>query len=207
MTFDAAELVGYLASILVVVSLAMTSVVRLRMVSLAGSVVFIAYGLLIEAPPIVGTNVAIAALNLWFLRAELGGRRNLGATVVAADSPFLCDFLSYHLGDIHRFQPSFELPADTSQLLALVLMRDGFPAGAFIGRQDGDDLHIELDYVTKPYRDSQISHWLFGKGAGVFRRHGVARLISSPGTDRHAPYLERSGFTRHGDQYELDLAR
>ena len=84
MTFDAAELVGYLASILVVVSLAMTSVVRLRMVSLAGSVVFIAYGLLIEAPPIVGTNVAIAALNLWFLRAELGGRRNLGATVVAA---------------------------------------------------------------------------------------------------------------------------
>lgn len=207
MRFDAAELVGYLASILVVVSLAMTSVVRLRMVSLAGSVVFVAYGLLIGAPPIVGTNVAIAALNLWFLRSELGGRRNLGATVVAADSPFLCDFLRYHLDDIHRFQPSFAVPTDAADVLAMVLMRDGFPAGAFIGRRDGEQLWVELDYVTKPYRDSQISQWLFGKGAAVFRRNGVSRLISRPGTDRHAPYLERAGFTRCGDQYELDLAR
>ena len=36
------EVIGYVASALVVVSLAMTSVVRLRVVSLAGSVVFVA---------------------------------------------------------------------------------------------------------------------------------------------------------------------
>ncbi|MEZ5274407.1 MAG: hypothetical protein R2694_19275 [Ilumatobacteraceae bacterium] len=207
MRFDAAELVGYLASILVVVSLAMTSVVRLRMVSLVGSVVFVVYGLLIGAPRSWAPTSPSPRSICGSLRAELGGRRNLGATVVAADSPFLCDFLRYHLDDIHRFQPSFEVPTDAADVLAMVLMRDGFPAGAFIGRRDGDQLWVELDYVTKPYRDSQISQWLFGKGAAVFRRNGVSRLISRPGTERHAPYLERAGFIRCGDRYELDLAR
>jgi hypothetical protein len=70
-----AEVVGYVASALVVLSLAMTSVVRLRMISLVGSVAFVVYGVLIESVPIVLTNVAIAALNLWFLRNELGGHR------------------------------------------------------------------------------------------------------------------------------------
>ena len=71
MHLDTTELVGYLASALVVVSLAMTSVVRLRAISLVGSLAFVAYGVLIESIPIVVTNAAIAVLNVWFLRSEL----------------------------------------------------------------------------------------------------------------------------------------
>ena len=203
------ELIGYLASALVVASLAMTSVVRLRMISLAGSVVFVVYGLLISSVPIVITNVAIGALNIWFLRAELGGRRDLGAIEVPVDSPYLEDFLRFHLADIRRFQPDFELPgtggATTDGTFALLLMRDGLPAGALIGRREGSDLRVELDHVTKPYRDSQLSTWLYGKGAGVFRKHGIERLVTGPGTDQHRPYLERSGFRRDGDRYVLTL--
>ena len=47
--FDGAEIVGYVASALVVLSLTMTSVVRLRTISLAGSIVFVVYGILIES--------------------------------------------------------------------------------------------------------------------------------------------------------------
>lgn len=181
-----------------VLSLAMTSVVRLRMISLVGSVIFVVYGALIGSVPIVLTNVAIAALNVWFLRNELGGHRTLGTVLVPVDSPFLVDFLHFHLADIRRFQPEFELPALDADMVAMLLMRDGLPAGALIGRQRGADLHVLLDHVTKPYRDSQISTWLFGKGSGVFRRLGVDRLVSAPGTDAHRTYLERMGFTRSG---------
>ena len=207
MTLDTTELIGYVASALVVVSLAMTSVVRLRAISLVGSVTFVVYGVLIESPPIVVTNAAIAALNVWFLRAELGGRRNLGATVVPADAPFLVDFLRYHLADIHKFQPGFEPPAAADDVVAMLLMRDGLPAGALIGRRDGTDLHVQLDYVTKPYRDSLISQWLYGKGAGVFRRLGVERVISAPGAEAHSAYLARAGFVRRGDHFELVITR
>lgn len=201
-----AELVGYVASALVVLSLAMTSVVRLRMISLVGSVAFVVYGVLIGSAPIVLTNVAIAGLNVWFLRNELGGHRTLGATVVPVDAPFLVDFLQFHLADIRRFQPAFEVPAPADDLVAMLLMRDGLPAGAWIGRHDGGDMHVLLDHVTKPYRDSQLSTWLYGKGAGVFRRLGVARLVTAPGAEAHRTYLERMGFHREGDRYVLDLS-
>ncbi len=208
MSLNSTELIGYVGSALVVASLAMTSVVKLRAISLAGSVAFIAYGILLESPPLVVTNVAIAGINVWFLRQELGGRRALRATVVPVDDPFLIDFLGYRLADIHRFQPGFALPSNQGgNSVALLLMRDGLPAGALLGRQEGTDLHVTLDYVTKPFRDSQISQWLYGKGSGVFRRLGVERVISAPGEDEHSTYLAKAGFTRVGDHFELLLGR
>ena len=203
---DVTELIGYLASALVVLSLAMTSVVRLRFISLAGSLAFVVYGVQLGSPPIVVTNAAIMVLNVWFLRSELGGKRTLGATVVPADDPFLMDFLRYHLGDIHRFQPTFELPGPPPQMqVAMLLMRDGLPAGALIGRADGDEFRIALDYVTKPYRDSQISTWLYGKGSGVFRKLGIERISTEPGTEPHVGYLLRNGFRRDGERMVLTL--
>src|SRR5690606_31118923 len=67
-----AEAVGYLASALVVLSLTMTSVVRLRTISLAGSIAFVVYGAMLGAVPILISNAVIAAINVWFLRSELG---------------------------------------------------------------------------------------------------------------------------------------
>lgn len=192
MEFDGQELIGYVASALVVASLAMTSVVRLRAISLAGSIAFVLYGMLIGSVPIVVTNAAIAALNVWFLSRELGPGRDLGAVVVPTDSPFLVDFLAHHAKDIARFQPDYDitLPAD----FALVLTRDGLPAGVVLGDRDGDRLDIELDYVLKAYRDSRLGVWLFGRGAHVLRSAGIATVTSDGGTETHRSYLVRIGF-------------
>jgi hypothetical protein len=200
MQFDGQELVGYLASALVVASLAMTSVVRLRTISLAGSITFVVYGALIESIPIVATNASIAVLNVWFLSRELGGRRDLGAVVVPADSPFLLDFLHHHAADIANFQPDFDL-ADTFDF-ALVLTRDGLPAGVVLGTRDGDRLDIDLDYVLKAYRDSRLGAWLYGRGAGVFRSEGITTVTSAAGDGSHPGYLTRMGF-----RYDTDAAR
>ena len=187
------ELVGYLASALVVASLAMTSVVRLRLLSFAGSIAFVAYGVLIGPIPIIVTNTAIAGLNVWFLRHELGGRRDLGAVVVARDSPFLVDFLHHHIQDIKRFQPEFdEAAADES--LALVLTREGLPAGVLLGSRRGGLLDLTLDYVLKPYRDSRLGDWVYGRGSHVLRSLDVSAVTSPPGNDTHRAYLQRIGF-------------
>lgn len=186
------ELVGYLASALVVASLAMTSVVRLRTISLAGSITFVVYGVLIDSVPIVVTNASIALLNLWFLSRELGGRRDLGAVVVPRDSPFLLDFLVHHAADIATFQPDYD-PHATHDF-ALVLTRDGLPAGVLLGDRDGERLDIVLDYVLKAYRDSRIGAWLYGPGAGVFRSEGITELTSATGRRTHPGYLVRVGF-------------
>jgi len=199
-----AEIVGYAASALVVLSLTMRSVVRLRAISLVGSIAFVVYGLLIESVPIILTNASIACINIWFLRAELGLRRDLGAVLIASDAPFLVDFVDFHLADIHRFQPTFEMP--TGDVVCILLTRDGLPAGALIGTRDADELDVVLDYVLRPYRDSRLGTWLFGPGASVFRSAGIRRLTSHPGDDVHRSYLDRMGFRPNGDEYELDLS-
>jgi ribosomal protein S18 acetylase RimI-like enzyme len=201
---SAVEAVGYVASALVVLSLAMTSVVRLRIISLAGSVAFVVYGVLIDSAPIIVTNVSIAVINLWFLRTELGFHRDLGVSPIRSDSPFLADFVHFHLDDIRRFQPDFEMP-DDDDAFALLLTRDGLPAGAVVGRRRGDELDLVLDYVLRAYRDSRLGTWLYGRGAGVFRAAGVTRLVTRPGNDAHRAYLERIGFQPDGDRFVLDL--
>ncbi len=205
---DTNELVGYLASALVVLSLTMTSVVRLRTISLVGSSTFVVYGVLIESIPIILTNAAIAVINVVFLARELNPTssrgRDLGASRIRPDSPFLLDFVEFHLDDIRSFQPEFEMPAG-DDVVALMLTRDGLPAGLLVGRRDGERLAIDLDYVLRAYRDSRIGRWLFGTGSGVFRSLGVTELTADARTDAHIGYLERVGFTRAGDHLSLSL--
>ena len=205
------ELVGYLASALVVLALTMTSVVRLRMVSLAGSITFFVYGTLIDSVPIMITNGSIAVINVWFLRKEFASGsphgRDLGVSHIRADSPFLADFIAFHLIDIHRFQPDFRLPQG-DDIVTLLLNRDGLPAGMLIGRRDGSTLTIDLDYVLGAYRDSRLGRWLYGPGAQVFRADGIDQLRSAGTTDTHRKYLERVGFhpsPDDPDQYTLAL--
>jgi hypothetical protein len=61
------DFIGYAASVLVAVSLLFSSMLRLRLLNLAGSAVFIVYGLLIEAYPVALTNTFIFGVNVWHI--------------------------------------------------------------------------------------------------------------------------------------------
>ena len=204
------EALGYLASALVILSLTMRSVVRLRIISLCGSVTFFVYGLLIEAPPVMITNGSIALINLWFLRQEFfvstDKRHDLGVSPIRPDSPFLTDFIEYHAHDIGRFQPDFHMPGG-DEVMSLMLTREGLPAGLIVGRRSGDELTIDLDYVLREHRDSRLGQWVFGPGADVFRAAGLRRLVTNASTDDHDRYLRRVGFTRATEtgHFELEL--
>ncbi|MEM8618633.1 MAG: hypothetical protein AAGF73_02820 [Actinomycetota bacterium] len=208
--FNATEMVGYIASILVVVSFSMTSIVRLRVISFVGAVAFVVYAALIDSIPIMLTNVAIASIHVWRLRAEFAkespGGIDLGALRIPPDSPFLRDFIEHQLDDIHRFQPDFERPAG-DDAMAFLLLRDGLPVGLVMGRSPDSRLTIDLDYVVAAYRDSRLGRWLYGPGADVFRDAGIEVLRSAGYTDEHRQYLSRMGFTpvAHSSYYELAL--
>lgn len=193
MTLNVVELVGYLASALVVASFAMKSVVRLRIVSLVGSVIFVIYGVLLGSIPLIITNLAAAALNLWNLRREFRPNRDLGAVQIAAGAPFLLDFLQSHRDDILRFHPDFAQPEPGD--FVRLLIRDGLPAGAVIGQPQGDTLHLKLDYVMAAYRDSRIGSWLYGTGAKTFTDAGFTTVVAKPESEAVRGYLTRIGFT------------
>lgn len=197
MPVSTAELVGYVASALLILSFAMTNVVKLRVISLIGSLVYAIYGAMINAWPVIITNVLIVLIHLWNLYRQFTRKTGLGATPMAPDAPFLADFLASHLADIRKSQPEYEEhKADTS----FVLMRDGMPAGALMGVRDGDNLHLTLDYVLPAYRDSKLGQWLYGEGSGTLRSLGIRTLSAAPSTEIHRSYLKGVGFAPEGDR-------
>ena len=61
------ELFGYLGSTLVLVSMLMTSVVKLRIINTIGSVIFTIYALIIKSYPTAFMNFCLVLINLRFL--------------------------------------------------------------------------------------------------------------------------------------------
>ena len=126
------EIIGYLASALVAVSLTMSSILKLRLINLAGAVAFTAYGLLIHAYPVAAVNAVIVAVNLWYLARILGEKEYFKLLEVHLDEIYVRGFLDFHAEEIRRFVPGFSLEA-TKGALAFFVLRDMVPAGLFVG--------------------------------------------------------------------------
>jgi GNAT superfamily N-acetyltransferase len=203
------EIIGYVASVLVAVSLMMSSILRLRVINLAGAVVFTVYGLLITAYPVAVVNAFIVLVNIYYLQQYFRSRAFFKLLEVRADSDYLRYFLSFHADDIQRFIPGFA-PAPADHHLILFVLRDLVPAGLFIAEQrDEHTLEVKLDFVIPQYRDMKVGRYLFEEQAAFFRNRGIARVVSPPGSVAHAAYLEKMGFEpasgEGGQEYRLAI--
>ena len=193
------EILGYVASVLVAVSLMMSRLLRLRMINLVGSLAFTVYGLLIGAYPVAAVNAFIVLVNVWFLAKMLRTKEFFRILPIEPDSEYLRYFLSVHEADIRGFLPEWSHAPERKELTLFVL-RDLVPAGLFIGEPRGDGcLWVRLDYVIPAYRDFKIGRYLYGERADFFRDRGIREIVSPSGSREHAAYLRRMGFTSRGD--------
>lgn len=199
------ELIGYVGSGLVVISLMMRSLLRLRVINLVGAAIFTVYGVLIEAPPVWLVNGAIVLIDVYHLRTLLGGAEpTFEILEVDADTAYLRRFLTRHRDEIAASQPSFTgLGAEHRVFL---ILHELAPVGVFAARPDASEATaaVDLDYVIPGYRDLKPGRFLYADPA-VRRRLGVERVVTAPGSSRHRQYLERIGFERQGNRYVRDL--
>lgn len=190
----ALEMLGYVASVLVAVSLTMSSILRLRVINLAGSLAFSAYGLLIGAYPVAAVNAFICLINVWYLAKMRATQEYFRVLEVEPGNAYLRYFLRFHEAEVRRFLPDFAHAAGPGQL-AFFVLRDMVPAGLFIGeRREGGTLLVRLDFVIPTYRDFKIGRYLFHESAAFFRERGIREIVSPPGSRDHARYLRRMGF-------------
>lgn len=191
------EIIGYLASTLVVISITQKSILKLRLIGLMGSVTFLAYGLLIGAFPIVLVNVAAAAIHLYFLRRLVFRKAEVFSVLhVRAESHYLHNFLDFYHDDITtRFSPGFVYEPKPNQFAAFIL-RDVVPAGLFIGRNHDDgSVEVVVDYAIPQYRDFKMAPYLYSDDSGLFTDRGCTHLWSDVGSEVQADYLSRVGFS------------
>ena len=185
-------LIGYVGSALVVASLAMRSILKLRLIGLAGAITFVVYGYLIGAWPIVWTNVVIVIIHLHFLREIRRTDEYFKVLEVRRESNYLRYFLDHFAEDIEVAWPGFEFEPE-DDVLTLFILRDLVPAGLFVAKAlDEDTLELQLDYAIPGYRDFKIGRYLYSKGA--LRKRGYASIVAETNGDRAADYLMKMGF-------------
>ncbi len=192
------EFLGYLASILIAISLTMSSLLKLRLINLSGAIMFVIYGLLIGALPIVLLNSLTTLVNLYFLYRLFTTKAYFQLLNVSSGSEYLHYFLNFHRADIERFIPAYRFAPSDDQLIVFIL-RDMVPAGLFIGEcKEAGVFHVYLDYVIPQYRDFKIGNYLY-RNTQLFKAREIDRLVSSPNNRLHERYLQRMGFQRAAD--------
>ena len=189
------EIIGYAASVLVAVSLLMTSLLRLRLINLAGALCFVVYGLFIGAYPIAIVNLIIIGINLYYLFQIYSTKEYFTLLEISHDSEYLKSFLQFHAKEIQHFLPDFTyLPSEES--LIFFILRDMVPAGLFIAEaRGGGALWVHLDFVIPGYRDFKIGQFLYAQKAAFFKDKGIRKIFSASGNATHARYLQQMGFS------------
>lgn len=200
------DVLGWGGSALLVYSLLQSRVLRLRVLNLAACLILTVFNWALEVWPMVGMNIVLALINLWFIAKLVRARHDEAAfevLQVRGDDEYLRHVLRVHGGDIVRFNPEFVHDPGALDQDAFLVTRGDETVGVVLLRADGETAHVVLDYVTPRYRDFSPGEFVW-RQSGMLSSHGYRRVVTSP--DMVSPYYDRLGFHRADQSWVLELA-
>ncbi len=188
------EWIGYIASIVIAVSMLMSSLLKLRWINLFGAALFSAYGFIIGAIPVGLLNGFIVAIDVYYLTKMYSKKEYFKVLEVRADNKYLLEFLNYYKEDILRYFPEFSYNPEMNKLSFFVL-RNMSVAGIVLAREHSvDELIIGLDYTIPEYRDFKVGKYVYKENAKYFTNRGYKTLCSKLDNKTHINYLKKMGF-------------
>lgn len=199
------DALGWAGSALLVYSLMQARVLRFRVLNLIACLVLTVFNLLIPVWPMVGMNIVLAAINIWFIVKLLGSRHD-DATYevleVQESDAYLQHFLKVEGDAIRATNPAFRGVEAGEGRRAFLVQKGMETVGVVVVDDAGEGTaQVRLDYVTERFRDFTPGEFVYRR-SGLFAAHGWHRILTPPGMV--APYYERLGFTRSGDSWVLE---
>ncbi|MCY6372224.1 hypothetical protein [Clostridium ganghwense] len=188
------EWLGYLASLLVLISLLMNSIIKLRWINLLGSGIFSLYGFLIGALPVGFMNLGIVLINIYHLIKIYRSKEYFKILSIEGNSQYFDYFLDFYKNEIEKYSDKAKFNISNFDV-SFFILRNMVPAGLFIGsRYNEDTLNVELDFVIPEYRDFKIGTYVFEHNKHYFIDKGYSKFISFSSKDEHIEYLKKMGF-------------
>lgn len=195
------EIIGWVGSILVVVSLMQARVLRFRWLNFIGAIIATGYNAVIEVWPFAAMNGAIAIIDaywLWRLYREAHDGEVYHVVQVAPGEAYLAHVLRVNAADIATTHPGFDPSADPAQRRAWLVERGDETVGVVIVRPEGSTGAIELDWVSPRFRDFTPGEFVY-RDSGIFTALGLDRLVVPEREATDPRYLRRMDFAPDGD--------
>lgn len=195
------EIFGYIGSFLVVFSMLMSSVVKLRVINTVGSVVSGTYALICGAYPLVLMNGCLIIINVYNLYKLLKTEQQYDMVESKKEDALLGYFLDKYEDDIQKYFPDFRKDAEFNK--AYVVCCNGNPAGVLLGNENESGvIDIVLDYSIPTYRDCSVGTYLYSK----LPTQGIHMLeYRKTQSDDHVAYMKKMGFVEKQNAYVRDL--
>ena len=192
------ELFGYMGSVLVVCSMLMSSVVKLRLINMIGSIISGIYALLCGALPLFAMNTALIIINGYNLFKLFKTEKRYEMIVCDVADSSLKYFLELYHDDIHIYFPEFKRkPSEINT--AYMIYCEGTPVGLLLGENKGNGvLDVQLDYSIPSYRDGSVGEYVYSK-LSLFGIHEMIYTIEL--SQKHKDYLRKMGFVQNGEIY------
>ncbi len=196
------EIFGYIGSALVVVSMLMSSVVKLRVINVAGSVISGTYALIIGSFPLALMNICLIIINVYNLYKLLKTEQKYDLVEGTSVDTFIGYFLDHYRQDIQTYFLGFDgKNVDIDR--AYVVCCDGNPAGLILGKDLGNGVvDVALDYSTPAYRDCSVGAYVYSR----LQANGVKKLqFAQSAAEAHVGYLTKMGFVKENGVFVKTL--
>ena len=186
--------IGYIASLIVLVSLLMSSVKKLRWINLWGALLFGIYGFLIGSLPTGFMNLGIVIIDIYFLARMYISKEFFRVLPIENDTDYLNYFLDFYKNDIGSKVDITKIDFEKA-VVKLYLLRNMNPAGIFICNEfDKKTLEITLDYAIPMFRDFKLGQFIFQGQKLYFLGKGYNRFVVFTENSNHIKYLKKMGF-------------
>jgi len=194
MNSEILQWVGYAASAIIAVSLALTSIVKFRWLNMIGALIFSIYGFLIGAIPVGILNGIITIVDLYYLIVIYGKKEIFETLEIRPENKYLIRFLEYHNDEIQKFFPGFEYKPDMNTV-SFFILRNMSVAGLYLAhREDDNVLKVGLDYVIPEYRDFKNGKYVYLRLKKRFIRMGFTSVMAEGRSEKYVKYLKKLGF-------------
>ncbi|TVP95451.1 MAG: hypothetical protein EA374_03980 [Acholeplasmatales bacterium] len=188
------EWIGYAASLIILISMFMRSLRRLRIINLVGALLFTYYGYAIGAYPVLLMNGLIVGINVLHLRRMYTARDYFDVLPVESDDRYAAAFIHYYREDIAKIS-SFDATQLKQSSHAFFVLRNMVPAGLFVvAAAEASTLDVQLDFATPAYRDLKTGVHVYKKTIPMFKKMGYTQLRTSSLCPVHHSYLCKMGF-------------
>lgn len=191
------DYIGYLGSLVVLISLLMSSIKKLRWINLVGAVIFAFYGFMIASIPTGFMNVGIAIIDIVFLVKMYKQKDYFRVLPIPEPTEYLKQFFTFYRSDIEQFQ-GLDEETLTNAPVKFYVLRNMTPASVFIAdKYDEKTLEIKLDYAIPQYRDFKIGRFVYDNQKGYFSDLGYSKFIVFSDKKEHIKYIKKMGFEEY----------
>lgn len=206
MELTAIQVVGYVASAIIAISMTMNSIVKFRWINLVGAITFSTYGFVLGAYPVGILNAFIVSVDLYYLYKIYSKKEVFETLEVRAENRYLIRFLQFHDAQIQKYFPGFSYIPEMNTV-SFFILRDMSVAGIFLAhRINNDTLMVGLDYVIPEYRDFKNGRYVYLRLKKKFVESGCTKVVASGDSNEYIKYLKKLGFKENSDGlYEMSL--